>query len=593
MRSKRQSESGFALLLIFVLAAGIAIAMMNQLPRVVFECQRDREEMLIQRGGQYKRAIGLYLKKWGRYPAKIEDLENTNNIRYLRRRYLDPMTGKDEWRIIHAGPGGMLTDSLVQKAPGTVGPDGKPIQPGTPGADGMNSAIGMNANPGNTAAGTDPNAPPEVNQALKARPSDRVVGTAGQQNFQQGFDPNNPGAQNFNAYNYAPAGTQGNNYQQYPQAGYVQPGQTGYPQPGQPGYAQPGYVQPVQPSYGQPGQPGYVQPGQPGYAQPGQPGYVQPGQPGYGQPGQPGYGQPGQPGYVQPGQPGYVQPGQPGNIQPGQPGNIQPGQPGNIQPGQPGYIQPGQPGYVQPGQPGVQLGPQAVINPQTGQPVLDPQTGQPVYLQPGQPGYNYPQTATSSTGQMQQGTFTPVTAPNGFANPNGFNNPSPNGFSAPRDFNNQNGAPNQNGANNPQGPAGQMIQNLLTQPRQAPGGLGGMGGNQQQTAGAGIAGVATKYKGPSIKVYEDRKKYQEWEFVYDLNKERMKQMAAAQGAMNPGNTGATQTGFGQNNQTGFGQNNQTGFGQNNQSGFGQNNQSGFGQNNQSGFGQNPQQGPVR
>ena len=77
-----------------------------QLPRVAFETQRNREEMLIERGEQYQRAIGLYLKTVKRYPSKIEDLENTNNIRFLRRRYIDPMTGKDEWRLIHVGAGG-------------------------------------------------------------------------------------------------------------------------------------------------------------------------------------------------------------------------------------------------------------------------------------------------------------------------------------------------------------------------------------------------------------------------------------------------------------------------------------------------------
>src|SRR6476659_2397342 len=137
---RRSSESGFALLLIFVMAAGIAIALMTQMPRVCFETQRDREQMLIDRGEQYQRAIGLYVRKWNRYPNRIEDLENTNSIRYLRHRYVDPMTGKDDWRMIHAGPGGILLDSLVKKAPG-LGPDGKPLlQSGMPGSGGMNSA---------------------------------------------------------------------------------------------------------------------------------------------------------------------------------------------------------------------------------------------------------------------------------------------------------------------------------------------------------------------------------------------------------------------------------------------------------------------
>lgn len=112
----RPQQRGFALLLVFVLAASIAIFLYMQLPRVAFEAQRDKEQMLIDRGEQYQRAIGLFVKKnGGKYPAKIEDLENYNNVRFLRHRYKDPMTGKDDWRFIHVGPGGVLIDSVNTK----------------------------------------------------------------------------------------------------------------------------------------------------------------------------------------------------------------------------------------------------------------------------------------------------------------------------------------------------------------------------------------------------------------------------------------------------------------------------------------------
>lgn len=479
MSRRRQDESGFALLLIFVLAAGIAIALMMQMPRVAFETARNREEMLIERGEQYKRAIALFYRKTNRLPAKLEDLENTNNVRFLRRRYIDPMTGKDEWRVIHAGPGGMLTDSLVKKAPVA----GDPSKPGSGTQSGQNFGL---SNPGNstgssapgfgtgtgTATGTADDG--AVNSAVLRRPSDRTP-VAGA--IQTPFDPNNPNAQQSSV----------------PQGQPIYPGQPGYPQPGTQGYT-------GQPLY--PGQPGYPQqqninPQQQAGYQNNQPLY--PGQPGYPQPGTPNYtGQP-----IYPGQPGYSQQPQQQASQQGQP----------IYPGQPGYPQPGTAGY----------------------------TGQPIY--PGQPGY--PQ----NNGQQQN--YNPM------QNVPGVVNPQQAGMM------NQPGMPQMPGqpGYNPNGPAGGpgansavgMINDLLRNPRNAPPGTGSAFGNN--AIQGGIAGFASNFKGPSIKIYKERQKYQEWEFVYDIKDDpylKQKQMPGGQGlggaglgtSGNPGNTGSS---FGNNN----------------------------------------------
>jgi hypothetical protein len=115
-RRARPKESGFALLLVFLMAAIIAINLYMELPRLAFQAQRQKEQMLMERGEQYKRAIGLFLRtnKNTRWPASIEELENYNNRRFLRHRYIDPLTGKDEWRIIHIA-NGVLTDSVTNK----------------------------------------------------------------------------------------------------------------------------------------------------------------------------------------------------------------------------------------------------------------------------------------------------------------------------------------------------------------------------------------------------------------------------------------------------------------------------------------------
>jgi type II secretory pathway pseudopilin PulG len=70
---------------------------------VAQELRREREVEAVNRGNQYVRAIRLYYRKFGHYPGSIEQLEKTNNIRFLRQQYVDPMTGKADWRLIKVG----------------------------------------------------------------------------------------------------------------------------------------------------------------------------------------------------------------------------------------------------------------------------------------------------------------------------------------------------------------------------------------------------------------------------------------------------------------------------------------------------------
>jgi type II secretory pathway pseudopilin PulG len=97
------------------MAATIAITLYWQIPRVAFQSQRQKEQLLIERGEQYRRAIQLFVRANNRYPSKLEDLENLNNRRFLRRKFKDPMTGKDEWRLIHVNAAGVITDSIINE----------------------------------------------------------------------------------------------------------------------------------------------------------------------------------------------------------------------------------------------------------------------------------------------------------------------------------------------------------------------------------------------------------------------------------------------------------------------------------------------
>ena len=98
-----RSEEGFVLLAVLFLVALILITLAVAAPKIAQSIRRDRELELMHRGEQYKRAVKLYYRKFGAYPSSIDQLVNTNQIRFLRKRYTDPMTGKDDWKIIHQG----------------------------------------------------------------------------------------------------------------------------------------------------------------------------------------------------------------------------------------------------------------------------------------------------------------------------------------------------------------------------------------------------------------------------------------------------------------------------------------------------------
>lgn len=89
-------DAGFILLVLMLWAAVIAITV--SLPMVYYYRQqmiRDREEELVHRGVEYERAVRKYYKKFGSYPASLDLLESANHMRFLRKRYKDPITGQD------------------------------------------------------------------------------------------------------------------------------------------------------------------------------------------------------------------------------------------------------------------------------------------------------------------------------------------------------------------------------------------------------------------------------------------------------------------------------------------------------------------
>ncbi len=169
--SRRASrESGYILITLMMLASIIVIMLAVVLPQMSQQMRRDREMELIHRGVQYSRAIRRFYKKNGRYPVRLEELENSNNIRFLRRRYKDPTTGKD-FKLLHFGEVQMGTAIGIAGGvvPGANALGGTPAQTGDSG--GFQSTFGGSGRVG-TGASLNPRG------ALSNQPSDSATTTS-------------------------------------------------------------------------------------------------------------------------------------------------------------------------------------------------------------------------------------------------------------------------------------------------------------------------------------------------------------------------------------------------------------------------------
>jgi type II secretory pathway pseudopilin PulG len=198
----RPGQRGYMLLTVMLLITLLVVASAAVAPQIKMQIERDREEELIHRGVQYSRAIKRFYKKFGRYPNSLEELENTNNLRFLRRRYKDPVTGKD-FKLLRFGDVRMFAQGVP--VPGITNGPGVPGQVtpqatfgGQQGVFGqpMNGAAGSVIVPGAGGTAVTPGGP------ASATTEDRTGATAPQQaagavDAAQAQSPGGPGAQVF------------------------------------------------------------------------------------------------------------------------------------------------------------------------------------------------------------------------------------------------------------------------------------------------------------------------------------------------------------------------------------------------------------
>jgi type II secretory pathway pseudopilin PulG len=113
------SEQGYVMLIAIFFMALLVISLAVAAPKIARSIQRDRDLETYHRGMQYRRAIQLYYRKMNHtYPPNVEALINTNDIRFLRKKYIDPITGQDDWKPIAFGQ---------NKTPTAMGFFGQPL----------------------------------------------------------------------------------------------------------------------------------------------------------------------------------------------------------------------------------------------------------------------------------------------------------------------------------------------------------------------------------------------------------------------------------------------------------------------------------
>ena len=112
MRQRRRGQQGFTYLgllaLLSVLLLWTTVAMEVSTTAV----RRDKEAELLFVGEQYRSALMNYYRAVGRFPNSLSEMLDSRTRggqpqRFLRRLYIDPITGSKEWGLIKNPLGGI------------------------------------------------------------------------------------------------------------------------------------------------------------------------------------------------------------------------------------------------------------------------------------------------------------------------------------------------------------------------------------------------------------------------------------------------------------------------------------------------------
>lgn len=97
--NRQNKRNGVALLVVTITVILLAISLAVALPVASKEVVREKEESLRFILGEFRRAVDKFKRCNRRLPENLEELiVDANGNRFLRRRYLDPFTGKFDWQ---------------------------------------------------------------------------------------------------------------------------------------------------------------------------------------------------------------------------------------------------------------------------------------------------------------------------------------------------------------------------------------------------------------------------------------------------------------------------------------------------------------
>jgi len=155
-RAAGPNEAGYNLVILVIAITVLNILVAAAIPLWRTAIRREKEEELISRGFQYAEAIRVFQHRFGRMPARLEELVEVKP-RCIRRLWADPITGKQDWVPIRVG----MPGAVDPNAPPTGNGDGRGGDQGKDGDD-ENGQDDQKGGGDEESTDTRPNAPPGV-----------------------------------------------------------------------------------------------------------------------------------------------------------------------------------------------------------------------------------------------------------------------------------------------------------------------------------------------------------------------------------------------------------------------------------------------